>query len=430
MLGDKMRKYRNDDIISQKKRLYNLYFPFFLAAVVFRLFITLIRPYEIDMTGYVTWSHYLASYGPNRFYNGSGYHVVYAPFFIYFLWFTGELAQAFSLSTAATAYIIKFWSVLFELLGSFLIIKLAEKHNRLKEGYLAALLYFVNPGVFMNSSVWGQFDSVPAAMLLGVLLLFEYKKPNLGALLFLVAVLTKPQSGLLLPVVLYLYFRDLRLDKHYIRRISTGLLAGIIVYLVIVLPFYSPTEKAGSMPRFLDPFYWLFDLYFRSIQDYPYATANAFNFWTLAGGQIQPDTMPFLGLSYLWWGNILLAAGIIYAFVCILKSRASFHSVSYFSFLVLFTSFMFMTRMHERYLLPAIIFITVCCMFEKRHLLVAMTLSICVFFNQLYIYIISFDNTYWVDRWDPASLIIAGFTLAVYCVSVFNGYRLFIKRNT
>ena len=148
------------------------------------------------------------------------------------------------------------------------------------------------------------------------------------------------------------------------------------------------------------------------------------------GGQIQPDTLPFFGLNYLWWGNILLIPGLIYAFVCLVKNRANFHSMAYFSYMALFSAFMFMTKMHERYLLPAIIFITLCTIFEKRHLFAAILLSLCVFLNQLYIYIYSFDNIYWIDRWDVFALTVAGLTLTVYVMSVYNGYRLFIKKQT
>lgn len=402
------------------------YLPLFMGAILFRLLISTLEPYTIDMGGYTAWSNYLAENGPGEFYTGSGFHVVYAPFYLYFLWFTGKLAQFFSFPTASHVFFIKCWSVFFEFLGSLLIIKLSEKMNLQKQGYLLAFLYAINPGVFMNSSIWGQFDSIPATMLLGVLVFFEYNKPNSGALLFLIAVLTKPQSGLLLPVVLYLYFKDFRFNIADFKRLFIGLIAGILLYLAIVLPFWSPTSKAGVIPGFLDPFYWLFDLYSKSIQDYPYATANAFNFWFLMGGQIQPDIFPFMGLSYFWWGNILITGAVAFSFACLIKGKAKLHSVCYFSYLVQFSAFMFMTKMHERYLLPAIIFIMVSAIFDRRHLLTAALLSVCVFVNQLYLYKISFDNIYWLNRWDTTALVFSALTLVTYVISLYNGYKLFL----
>jgi Gpi18-like mannosyltransferase len=400
---------------------------FLIISILFRLIITVIASYSIDMGGYTAWSGYLADNGPADLYAGSGYHIVYAPFFLYFLWITGEIVKAFSLPYAIHTYLIKLWSVAFEFLGAALILKFSRKINKLRQGYIMAFFYLLNPGIYINSSVWGQFDSIPATMLLGVLYLFDLKKKNPAALLFLIAVLTKPQSGLLLPVVLYLYFKDFRFDFICLKKLMIGLLSGVFLYLAVVLPFYSPTTQFGRIPGFLDPFYWIFDLYFRSLNDYPYATANGFNLWILLGGQIQEDTLPFLGLSYSRWGYMLLAAGLAYAFLCLIKGKGTSYAVTYFSFLVLFSSFLFLTRMHERYLLTAIIFITLACVYDMRHFLTAVLLSICVFSNQLYLYIISFDKRYWLDRWDGFALFFSALTLATYIIALFRGYKAFIN---
>ena len=398
-----------------------------VIAIFIRILITLIRPYPIDMSGYVAWSNYLAQFGPSEFYGSSGFHVVYAPFYQYFLWFTGELVQAFSLPIPVHVYLIKLWSVLFELLGAWLIWIIAKKADRPDEGFILSIIYFLNPAIFINSSVWGQFDSITATMLIGVILLFMDKKHNLAVLLFLVAVLTKPQSGLLLPIVLYLYFKDFHFDKKSIIRGVTLLFSGLLVYYAIIIPFYNPTSLANKLPRFLDQIYWLFDLYFTSVKDYPYGTANAFNIWFLLGGQVQSDTLPFLGINYMAWGMILLVLGLTFALFCLIKKKASLHSVFYSSFLVLFTAFLFMTKMHERYLLPAIIFITVSVLYEKRHIITLILISICVYLNQLYIYIISFDGVFWLSRWDTIGIIVSILTLLTYSLSIYNGYRLFIK---
>ena len=203
--------------------------------------------------------------------------------------------------------------------------------------------------------------------------------------------------------------------------------SGLLVYYAIVIPFYIPTHLAGKIPRFLDQIYWLFDLYFTSVKDYPYGTANAFNVWFLLGGQIQHDHLPFLGLNYMTWGMILLILGLIFSTVCLIKKKASVHSIFYSSFLVLFTAFFFMTKMHERYLLPAIIFITISALFEKRHIITLILISICVYVNQLYLYMISFDGVYWLSRWDTIGIIISAVTLFAYILALYNGYTLFIK---
>jgi len=377
------------------------------------------------MAGYVAWSKYLAIHGPSQFY--SMFHVVYAPFFQYFLWFTGEIANLLSVTFGLHAFLIKLWSVLFEFIGAWLIYVLSKKAQKPEIGIIMAFIYLINPGVYINSSIWGQFDSIPATMLLGVIALFECKKNNLAALLYLVAVLTKPQSGLLLPVVLYLYFKDFRVDIRSFKRLAIVIVTGLLLYYAIVLPFYNPTSLADKIPGFIDPLYWLFELYFSSVKDYPFATANAFNLWFILGGQIQPDNLPFLGLSYIVWGYILTAAAIIYAITCLVKGKASLYSIAYSSYLVLFSTFFFMTRMHERYLLPAIIFIALATVFENKHLLLFALVSFSVFINHSYLYIISFEKVYWIDRWDGFAILFSFFTLLTYVLSIYQGYRAFIR---
>lgn len=396
--------------------------------VVFRLVASLMEPYRIDMNGYLAWSRHLAESGPADLY--SRFHVVYAPFYLYFLWITGIIADFLSLPGYLHIWLIKLWSVIFEFIGALIILKMAERASRRDFGRLAALFYMLNPGSLFNSSVWGQFDSIPATMLLAVIYLFELGKRNTAALLFLVAVLTKPQSGLLAPMVLYLYFKDFRFEWKRIGRMAAAIIAGIAIYLAIVLPFYKPTQLCGTtVPAFLDPFWWLFDLYLRSIGDYPFATANGFNIWTLIGGQIQEDSLPFMGLTYQWWGNILFLLSAVYVFYLLYKGKGSGRAIIYCSYLMLFSAFMWMTRMHERYLLPAIIFIVMAAVYDRMHIPAAVLTSLCVFANQLVIYMVSFRKVYWLSRWNPAAICIAAATLIVYALAMVNGYRWLSKES-
>lgn len=413
--------------ITNRSRIEENYLSIFLILIAIRLLITLIPPYEVDMGGYLAWSRYLADHGPSGLYKS--FHIVYAPFYQYFLWLSGMIAKVLHMPGSMHVYLIKLWPFAFECVGAWLMLKFSERANRRSAGILAASCYLLNPAIFINSSIWGQFDALPATMLLGTIYLFEIKKPNLAALLFLIAVLTKPQSGLLLPIVLYLYFRNFCFDLKSIMKLITGLTAGIALYLVIVLPFYSPTESAGiSVPKILDPFYWLINLYLKSMQDYPYATANGWNFWTLTGGQIQPDKLPFLGLSYQMWGIIMLLISVLYIFFILYKGKGSTEAVIYSSFLILFSAFMWMTKMHERYLLPAIIFIILAAIWQKKYVFTAVLASACVFANQLIIYIKAFNEEYWLSRWDGFALTGAALMLIAYGLAIFNGYFIFVSK--
>ncbi len=281
--------------------------PLLLIALALRLVLTALPPYTIDMSGYIAWSRHLASIGPTGLYEQ--FHVVYAPLFHYCLWLTGECIEAFHLNFFMHGYAIKLWSVAADLIGAMLLLRYAARVGRAHAGMPFALLYLLNPAVVFNASVWGQFDGIPAVMMLGVMLLFRSQKPVPAAWLFVAAVLVKPQSGLLAPLVLLLFLRA-TLSRPWKRALAcwfAAFLGGIAIYLVVVLPFYEPTALAATLPRWVDPFWWLFDLYLRSVQDYPFGTANAWNLWYVLGAQTLPDSGVFLGLSHAGWGLTLLA---------------------------------------------------------------------------------------------------------------------------
>ena len=95
------------------------------------------EPYAIDMGGYLAWSRYLANNGPAGIY--SSYHIVYAPFYLYFLWLSGLIAKAFGLPFHLHIYLIKLWAVIFEAFGAWLIFRMAVRAGRRNAGMVAAL---------------------------------------------------------------------------------------------------------------------------------------------------------------------------------------------------------------------------------------------------------------------------------------------------
>ncbi len=370
--------------------------PFFTVAILLRIFITLARPYEVDMYGYFAWSRYLADIGTADFY--STFHVVYAPAYQYLLWITGEIAHFFQISSGGHVLLIKCWSVLADAVGAFLLFRIGNRIGRPRAGYAIGTLYFMNPAVLFDSSIWGQFDGIPALFMLLVLLLFLEKKPVAAALVFLLSVLTKPQSGLLAPIVLIAFIHAMSgMDtKNRLKSIGLTLGAGIAEYLAIVLPFYEPTSLAGRIPGWLDPFWWLFDLYFRSVKDYPYGTANAFNLWYPLGGQVLADSTPRLGLSMSVWGYLLVAAGFLLAGWFLLRKPHHPGRIFIASWIALFSSFLFMTKMHERYLVPALLIGAACVLYETRLLWPYLLVSAVTAFNQWAVYDLSWSLQYWL----------------------------------
>lgn len=406
-----------------EKRIGSKVLPAVLCVVILvRILISMLPSYRIDMGGYKAWSIFLAENGFESFYKT--FHVVYAPAYMYLLWVTGKLAQIFSLSGVSHEFFVKIWAVLSDIAGGYLIYRIAVQRRKEHTGLILGTIYCLNPGVFFNSSIWGQFDSIPATLLLGVIYLMTQSRKVSAFILFCAAVLVKPQSGLLAPVVLYMFFRDFSFKKAADRlRLAYSFIGGLCAYIVAVVPFYSPTplhEKAGAT---VDVFYWMFHLYRLSLDDYPFATANAFNAWTLLGGQLVQDSTRFIGITYSAWGLLLVGLTIAAALLFLHRSGTSGMAPYYASFLVLAGSFIFATRMHERYLLPAVIFITVCILFDRRLWIAAFAASACVLTNHWYIYDNAFKEIIWLKNYDTIAVMCASATLALFLWSMYYAFR-------
>jgi Gpi18-like mannosyltransferase len=259
-------------------------------------------------------------------------------------------------------------------------------------------------------------------------------------ILFVIAVLTKPQSGLLAPLVLILFFRGFSFRKitHW-RTLLFSFTGGICSYIFAVAPFYSATplyknaQAASAVSRMAyqaaDVFYWMVHLYRQSLDDYPYATANAFNIWTILGGQAVNDGQPFWGLTFATWGFVFLFFTELLCIVLLLKRKNSALALYFSAYLMLFSSFMFASRMHERYLLPSIIFITVCVLWDARLWAPMIVLSLCVLANHWYVYYLAQKNQFWLKNYDAFALVTAVITLAVMIYSLYYAIKLILQKD-
>ena len=85
-------------------------------------------------------------------------------------------------------------------------------------------------------------------------------------------------------------------------------------------------------------------------QSLPYVTNGAFNLWVLLHGfEGIKDTVPFLlSISYRYWGYFITGLFTVSILFRIFRRNASRYFF-FASFLVAFASFLFLTKMHERY---------------------------------------------------------------------------------
>jgi Gpi18-like mannosyltransferase len=336
---------------------------------------------EGDLRWYAGWFNAAADHGPRVFYNtnwsdyGIGF-CDYPPFNVYLFWIFGSLAKALSLfGTSAIVYLIKLLPTLFDTATVFLIFTFVRKRFDFKAALMTAALYAFNPAVIFDSAVWGQFDAIYTFFLLLSLVLLLKSKPTLSAVAFTIGLLTKPQSIALAPLLIFLILR-----KYGWRRLLTSIAAAAATIFVVILPF-----------EWSNPVTFLSDIYFGAYKGYAETTVNAFNIWAISGLR-QPDTQLFLTAGWVMFG--VVTAFILY----VLHKRLGTSDelpILFAAFMLFFSFFMLPTRMHERYLFPALSVLALMLPFSKKIKLYYGALTFTIFANTASVlYFIFYNRQY------------------------------------
>ena len=94
------------------------------------------------------------------------------------------------------------------------------------------LVFGLNPAVVLNSAMWGQMDSFFTLFMVLSLICVYKNKLYLGAFLYAVCILIKPQGLIIAPLYLgaYLYKTDLKVTAK-----SIGI--GLAALFLCALPF-------------------------------------------------------------------------------------------------------------------------------------------------------------------------------------------------
>jgi dolichyl-phosphate-mannose-protein mannosyltransferase len=304
-----------------------------LLAVSFivRLLLFPLQGYQIDTNDFTAWFNTAATHGIRPFYIATTW-ADYPPFNVYIFWFFGSLANAIPMVNIVN--FIKLAPNIFDLATAAAIFFFVRKQSNFKLALAATAVYTFNPAVIFNAAVWGQFDAIYTFFLVLSLILALKAKPELSAVTLAIALLTKPQAIALAPLIALLIYRKSGAKRTLF---SAGAFAATI--LVIVLPFQWNGEPFASLSQ----------IYFGGFGQYSVTSVNAFNLWGLYA-LWAPDS----GFFIVGWALLIAFAGfIIYFFHK--RFKVSGEMVAIFSaFMFFFAFFMLPTRIHERYLFPAI----------------------------------------------------------------------------
>ena len=185
------------------------------------------------------------------------------------------------------------------------------------------------------------------------------------------------------PILLIVAWRQ----KHSIKKWLQAILITAGIIMLLTAPFANG-----------EPFSWLFNLYKDKVFGWQLhlITANAFNLWAaLTGIHEQKDTLMFGALSYNHWGYVLFTATMIPVLIKLYKNPSE-NNILWSSMLAAFSSFVFLTGMHERYLYPIFPVLTLI-VAQRKKLLVSYAIISLVHLVNLY--------NFW---WYPKSELIIG----------------------
>jgi predicted membrane-bound dolichyl-phosphate-mannose-protein mannosyltransferase len=293
-----------------------------ILAFVLRILLSFFGTLHLDQGTFVAWSNILVSSGFKNFFNSWS---DYLPGYLYVLWVLGKINL---LGIFPQEVLFKLPAILSDLVTGFFIFKILEKSKGEKWGLIGALIYLFNPAVLGNSALWGQVDSLTALTSVLTIYLMDINYFS-SAVMLSIGTLVKPQTAFILPVVLFQMIKD----KWNLRKFFSYSLISFAVFLLGFVPFWNK----GTFPGFI------FSRLGVSLNQYPYTSVNAFNFWGLTGFW-RPDNIYFQIAGYL---TVLIAV----VFLCFKIAKSK--NASYYLLTFIFAgSFVFFTRMHERHLLP------------------------------------------------------------------------------
>ena len=262
----------------------------------------------------------------------------------------------------------------------------------------ATVFYIFNPATVFLTSVWGQWDSVSLALVLFafVLMLRQDRLWIAAAPLLAWAVVIKPPLaaiGLLLCV--FPISRLLRTGgpvSHRLRTIAvqfaSSALLGLGTVLAIILPFHVGLPGMDAQWSLADRMSVALDLY-------PHTTLGAFNIWMIPIGSLERVSdldNRWLSISAHRWAMLLFLLSI--AFIAIQIAQRARNQpvqevVGWGALAVSLAIFMAPTRVHERYLFPAIAFVILYAAlrgFPRQLVVLASALSLTFFLNLVMVY--------------------------------------------
>ena len=349
-----------------------------------------------DIGAFNAWGQRLASVGPADFYE-PGYFSDYPPGYLYVLWGLGEIGALLApiVGINITGGLVKIPGILADVGVAWLLFEIVRHwgdelidrvHFRIgpeTAGLAVAAIYLFNPGTVFDSAVWGQIDAVGTLVLLATIYALGRGWTEAAAIGSIAALLIKFQFAFLVPVVAvvgikrHLFGRSSDPEHDGVRsipRVLTSLAAGVATLALMLAPFgmtlWAPVAAGTDVKGCLgflpagDPSTSLIGKLCEAANTYTGLSINAFNLWrnpwsglgdTLHRGDDTVAGLVLGGASLTWQqvGTLLFVAVALLALWQVAR-RDDVRGVVMAALVLSVAFFALPTRVHERYLFPAL----------------------------------------------------------------------------
>ncbi len=248
--------------------------PILFLALCARLLLSyFVKGYSVDVSCFTSWGHTMSIFGPAQFYHNSGF-CDYPPLYTYVLGFNSWLCGILRANEGMTRVVFRLIPSLCDVAGCWVLLRVPENEYTRNSSYRSAVLLLAfNPVTILNSAAWGQMDSVLCLLLLCVAVFAVKGKWIPAVLLYVTAILVKPQALMLGLLGLVFMILAVVKERSVLRKILIATGTGIVLILVYILPF-GINQQPG----------WLITQYRNTLTSYPYATLNTANFYYPLGG--------------------------------------------------------------------------------------------------------------------------------------------------
>lgn len=285
-------------------------------------------------------------------------------------------------NTLLDTILMKTPAIITDLLMGVLAYLLVIKEKGRKRALLSASLIWFNPVIFYNSAIWGQMDSLNNFFFVLSLFLAFRKNFLLSLISFVFSVYIKFSLLPLLPFYgMFLYF----LSEKKWKILIIDALVTMIIFILTLLPISQ------------NPIVWLVNnmpIFARG--EYQNIVIVAFNFWWAVTCLpfICTNNLPVVNQLILWiplqvWAYILFTASTLPLLYLQIKNYNNLNlkkNVFLLFALLSLCIFLFLPRMHDRYMYPVFPLFAIAIGFSdrvKKYLYIFIGLTIIHIFNLL-----------------------------------------------